>query len=146
MKQRIIRFEPAYDRRDPDPLKNYGIHGVNLLFVLKGEKGAVQFLLFTNWYLPHVRDELEAKRTDWTLFRPMPADLGYHSKIRLHEWNDEKPQFDDCEWTEGNCWYDGSGLNAEPVFQRLLREGDSGIWAALEDYYTSTFEQEAVTA
>lgn len=54
--ERIVRFEPAYDKRD----KNYGIHGVQVRFVLKGAEGAVQFLLYTNWQLPHIvkeRDE-----------------------------------------------------------------------------------------
>ena len=53
--KRIVKFAPAYDKRNPDPSKNYGVHGVELRMVLKGKEGAVQFLLFTNWMLPRVQ-------------------------------------------------------------------------------------------
>jgi len=61
---REIKFSPAYDKRDPDPSKNYGIHGVTITFLLKGEKGAVQFVLYTNWHLPHVDHEIFGDRYD----------------------------------------------------------------------------------
>lgn len=28
--QEITQFTPAYDKRDPDPKKNFGVHGVSL--------------------------------------------------------------------------------------------------------------------
>ena len=50
-----ITIAPAYDKRNIDPKKNYGgIHGCEMRFVLKGECGAVQFVLYTNWQLPHL--------------------------------------------------------------------------------------------
>ena len=42
--EKIVHAEPAFDKRNGDPKKNYGIHGVNLRFVLKSKLGAVQFL------------------------------------------------------------------------------------------------------
>ena len=57
MLERIVHFAPAFDRCDPDPKKNYGIRGVELRFVLKGPKGAIQFVVYTNWQLPHVTEE-----------------------------------------------------------------------------------------
>jgi hypothetical protein len=57
--ERIVQFLPAFDKRHPDPSKNYGIHGVELRMVLKGPKGAVQFVLFTNWQLLHITRESE---------------------------------------------------------------------------------------
>lgn len=136
---RRITFEPAYDRRDPNPSKNYGIHGVNLRMVLKGDEGAVSFLVHTNWYLPHVQKEMESNgRPSW-MFQPMPADLGYHSPKPMYDG--QTPISQTCEHI-GNvpCYYDGSGLNAEPVFVRLLEQGEDGVWAALEDYYAATFD------
>ena len=58
--ERIVEFNPAYDERN-NPKGNYGIHGVNLRMMLKGDSGVVQFVLYTNWHLPHVQDELESK-------------------------------------------------------------------------------------
>jgi hypothetical protein len=91
--ERIVKFTPAFDRRDPDPKKNYGIHGVTMRWVLKGEKGAVQFLVFTNWQLPHVtREQTEKMKTEKDVdlalrcfWQPMAADLGYHSKTPMYE-------------------------------------------------------------
>lgn len=138
--ERLIQFVPAWDRRSADPSKDYGVHGVELRFVLKGEKGAVQFVLYTNWQLPHVREELDRKNRDHFFCRPQPADLGYHSPVPLHEW--QSPCNDSCEYLDGKpCYYDGSSLNAMPVYGRLLREGDEGVWNALEDYYHSIFEE-----
>lgn len=147
--QRIVEIEPAFDKRSADPKKNYGIHGCNLRMVLKGPDGAVQFLLYTNWQLPHVAKEQDMKilskagLLDYVdlhvTYHPMPADLGYHSR---------KPQFEDqksmgpCEYCDGaDCYYDGSGLNAEPVYLKLLEGGSDAVWKELENFYRSIFEE-----
>ena len=144
--ERIIEFSPAFDKRHPDPSKNYGVQGVEIRFVLKGELGAVQFLLFTNWMLPHVQVEHDKRFLSEPdqlsidcLYHPMPADLGYHSFTPTYEG--QIPISDSCEYLNGKpCYYDGSGLAAERVYQRLLREGSDGVWTELEDYYESTFD------
>lgn len=58
--ERIVKLLPAWDKRNSDPSKNYGVHGVELRMVLKGPEGAVQFVLYTNWHLPHVTEGLLA--------------------------------------------------------------------------------------
>ena len=80
--ERIVFVQPAYDRRNPDPKKNYGIHGAHLVFVLKGVLGAVEFDIGTNWYLPHVVKELRTKESfsdgkSW--FEPRPYSIGYQA-------------------------------------------------------------------
>ncbi len=140
--ERTITFDPAFDKRDPNPAKNYGIHGVTLRFVLKGTQGAVQFVLYTNWYLPHVQQELDLRLDDkfpHLSCHPMPADLGYHSPVPRSSYQADVDGQDDCSILGGRCYYDGSALNAEPVYERLLREGDAGVWAALEKYYGRVF-------
>ncbi len=138
MLERIVKFYPAFDKRDPNPTKNYGIHCVDLLMLVKGDAGAVQFKLFTGWYLPHVMKEQEARR-DHLFCAPLPADLGYHSLLPHYEGHEPFG----CEWVEtGQCYYDGSGLNAERIFQVLLVEGSDGVWRELEQYYRYTFNQE----
>jgi hypothetical protein len=61
MFEKITEVDEAFDERNVDPNKNYGIHGVQLRFVLKGTHGASQFLLFTNRHLPHVHQEFLGK-------------------------------------------------------------------------------------
>jgi hypothetical protein len=111
--QEITTFLPAYDKRDPDPKKDYGIHSVELRMVLKGPEGAVQFVVLTNWQLPHVAKETErrallGKLTDslmGCLFNPLPADLGYHSRKQMYEgqlpMGAEKFDFDQKEILKG---------------------------------------------
>lgn len=126
---RILDISAAYDRRHKDPSKNYGIHCVDMRFVLKGAKGATQFVLYTNWYLPENNQPPK---------HPMPADLGYHSRTPHYE---DHPVFD-CEYTDtGKCYYDGSSLNAERVYKVMLEKGMDGVWEELESYYHSTFAE-----
>jgi hypothetical protein len=176
--QEITEFLPAYDKRDLDPKKNYGIHGVTLRMVLKGPEGAVQFVVYTNWQLPHVTEENHRRAhgnhvRDSTLrglFDPMPADLGYHSPKPMYEGQEpmgsvkfdfehkqilegasgdieiptrvQTGTFEPCELLGGGpCYYDGSTLNAEPVFEVLLREGSAGVWRELREYYMRTFRE-----
>lgn len=143
---REIVFNPAWDKRSSDPKKDYGIHGVEMRWYLKGSKGIVQFVVFTNWMLPHVQEELDRKRMDadfpHLMCRPMAADLGYHSY---------KPMYDGqtpmkCDLLGGECYYDGSGLNAQELFNKLLREGGEAVWKEMEEFYHSTFNEENLNA
>lgn len=141
--EKRIEFKPAFDKRHDDPKKNYGIHGVDLAFYLLGEKGAIQFIVYTSWHLPHVQDELDSKPIDsrfpFLSHKPMAADLGYHSHKPMYEGQEHI--MEDCPllgW--GKCYYDGSGLNAEKVFKVLTEEGSDGVWKYLENYYNETFE------
>lgn len=179
--ERIIEVRPAFDKRSNNPKKDYGIHGCEIIFVLKGEEGAVQFLLYTNWYLPHVQKAFEQKMSpeNAVLFRPIPADLGYHSPKPMYKgqkpmgstWVDMEaisrnldtlktastlgiePEeteeityptgvFDPCPYLDGKpCYYDGSGLAAERIYEIMLKEGSDGVWKALEKYYKDTFKE-----
>lgn len=145
--EKIVTFSPAFDKRDPNPSKNYGIHGVDLRMVLKGDKGAVQFVLYTNWHLPHVQEELNQKVIGQdkiyisAILNPQPADLGYHSPAPRYEGQSICSQ--SCEYLDGKpCYYDGSGLNAEKIYEVLLKEGSDGVWKELENYYKELFESE----
>lgn len=134
--KREIEFTPAYDKRHTDPKQNYGIHGVEVRFYLRGPKGTIQFVVMTGWDLPHVRKEMKGRLSD--LF-PMPSDLGYHSPKPMYD--DQPLMSEDCKYVEGGkCYYDGSTLNAEPVFDLLVKEGHESVWRRLEEEYAHQFE------
>lgn len=153
--EQITKFYPAWDRTDPDPKKNYGIHCVDLLMLLKGELGAVQFKMLTQWYPKGVnnrivketlRDHMDPfsepgisfERTIELHLSPMPSDIGYHSPKPMYD--DQKGMGDSCEWLDGKpCYYDGSSLEAENVYDILLKEGSDGVWKYLEEYYINVF-------
>lgn len=142
--EKIVKFSPAYDKRNSDPKKNYGIHGVELRFILKGKKGATHFVLYTNWQLPHVTEEFLKEGTRDLLdikvkFVPLPADLGYHSPKPMFEGHTSMAN---CPYLDGKpCYYDGSGLRAEDVYEILLKKGSIGVWSELEKCYKETFEE-----
>jgi hypothetical protein len=49
--------------------------------------------------------------------------------------------FEPCRYLDGKpCYYDGSSLNAERIFDVLTAEGDEGVWRELEAYYHATFQ------
>jgi hypothetical protein len=141
---REVTFAPAFDRRDPDPKKNYGIHGVEIRFVLKGKKGATQFVIYTNWFLPHVQKELYAKgdishRLRFNQPEPMGADIGYHSLVP--QYKGQTKMKDGCQYLDGKpCYYDGSGLRADEFIPAFLAGGSDAVWKMLEEEYQRRFE------
>ena len=129
----LIEWSPAFDKRDPDPKKNYGIHGMELCFVLIGPKGATQFVIFTNWMLPQVRapwDEMIKAH----LLQPIPADVGYYAYVA--QYDGQTPLFPECEYLGGKpCYYDGSGLQAEGLFDEFVAKGEEVVWSTLRERY-----------
>lgn len=132
--ERIVKFSKAYDKRNPNPFKNYGVGGVNCWMILKGDKGAVQFMFSTGIYLPHVLDEWNEKGY---ANKPTGFNVGYHSPIPMYEGQTEH---NNCDFLPGGkCYYDSSGLLAEKWFEIFTEEGDEVIWKLLEKYYEERF-------
>ena len=135
--KRRIEFSPAYDHRE----KGGGIHGVDMYWYVTGPLGAIQFVVYTNWQLPHVQADMDAKQPDsrfpYMFHEPMPADLGYHSYKPMYEGQTLCQE--DCHLLHAPCYYDGSTLNAERIMDVLRREGSDGVWRELEAYYHETF-------
>lgn len=137
--KREITFLPAWDKRDPDPKKNYGIHGVEIVFILRGTLGAIQFVIHSNWQLPYVAKEMRIKMKPemYPLFEPMGADVGYHSPKPMYEGH--KSTSDNCPYIGGKCYYNGSSLQAGDMLNILIAEGSDKVWRELEDHYKSIF-------
>lgn len=148
--EHITIFTPAYDKRPKNPGDpNYGIGSVRITFVVKGPQGAVQFVLYTDWYLPAQQHDpvlgpkLMGTGLGLNRLRPMGVDVGYHAY---------KPHYEDqstmgpCEFLDGaNCYYDGSGLRADDwVDKVLLPKGSDGVWEALEDEYDAILGRDPV--
>lgn len=141
-----ITFVPAFDKRNSNPSKSYGIHGVDIKFIYGDGRGYVQFVLYTNWQLPSVEEEALAKanssiatnRYPFVMWqKPMAADLGYHSPTPIFEGQDP---MDNCHLLGGGkCYYDGSRLNAERIFTVLREQGSEGVWSELESYWKELF-------
>lgn len=137
--EKIIRVSPPYDKRHSDPKKNYGIGGMSLRFILKGTKGATQFVFLTGQYQKHVADELATKYDGrYNSFHGRGADIGYHSPVPHYEG--QSICQNDCEVLGGPCYYDGSSLQAGDFEETFLREGEPAVWAMLEERYHEIFD------
>jgi hypothetical protein len=141
---RAVYFEPGCDTGKP-PRKS--VAAMRIRFVLTGDRGAVQFLLGTDWYPLSVQNDA-GWSGHYTMYRetkPMAWDLGYHSRAPMHD--DQIMIEEKCSYLGGKpCYYDGSSLNAEPIRDEFLARGDAAVWESLEHYYVDTFgkdEEEA---
>ena len=156
--EKWIEFSPAFDKRHKDPKKNYGIHCVTVKFILRGKKGAVQFELFSGWFLPEIAIENKNMGVNLWESYPMATDLGFHSYVPRYK--EQSMITEKCPILHDKpCYYDGfelfsgwflpeiaienkSGLNARPIMERLLREGHEAVWEELEEYYRHIFKGE----
>ena len=138
--EKMILFEPGYDKRSDDPKKNYGISAMKIRFVLRGTLGAMQFLIGTGWYIPSVAKEFEAKAESNPAYRthnPNGWDIGYHSPKPMYDG--QSIMDDNCEIIGGPCYYDGSSLAAESLLDNFLVNGVDAVWTELARYYISRF-------
>ena len=138
--ERFTFFTRAYDKRDPNPLKNYGIGCVRCGMVLKGKEGAVHFVFGTGMYLPETHRQWINKPEfrDHDPVRYMGDDVGYHSLIPRFEG--QSINKDKCEWLDNKpCYTDGSALRADEWMNILVKEGGEKIWEMLEEDYKERF-------
>lgn len=130
---RIVEIDPSFDKRK----SGYGIRSAMLRMILKGDEGAVQFVMSTGWYLESINLGLGSMRD------PMGFDLGYHSPKPMYE--DQGNVMDDCPYLDGKpCYYDGSSLRAMEVTKLLIEKGHEAVWAYLEEEYDRKFLEEGI--
>ncbi len=131
--ERITNVRLPFDLRNSDPKKDYGIHGLDVWFILKGEKGAVQYAVSFPVYLPHLKN---TKGLD----EIFGFDVGHHSKQATYEGQTSK----DCNLLDGGeCYYDGSSLQAdkwtEIIFSTRGKHPEEVLWPMLEQEYIEIF-------
>lgn len=136
--ERRVEVSPGYHLIHPEPSKNYGIGPCRVWFYLIGPKGAVQFQIGTDWYPKAAREHLSQfpPRPIWEARQPDGLDLGYHAK---------EPEYagqiaHDCALLGGQCYYDGSSLNADAMVEGFICGGTDWLWPKLEEYYRRVFE------
>jgi hypothetical protein len=137
-----IKFECVFgsDKCKPGTGGSHGRHGMNIRFVVKGEDGAVQFLLHTGWIPQYATPSLIGARDCTWSGATQPSDLGYHSKTPHFEGHE--PSIESCEFCDGKpCYYDGSSLNANDAMYALVNGGEDALWEFLDAYYATVFNR-----
>lgn len=142
----LVEFYPGYDcihfdcifsseNCYPFSAGSHGKHGLEIKFIVKGEQGAVQFILYTGW-LPQIITKKYS--VNWSEGIPIPADLGYHAKTPQYEGQTLTSQ--SCTLCDGQpCFYDGSGINAQDAMYTLVNGGGTKLWDFLESFYSHVF-------
>lgn len=136
---RRVDFSPSYNFLRPTD-DNYGIGAMRIRFVLIGPKGAIQWMIGTEWFIASARQHLRqfSERDIDNLRKPSGWDLGYHAREKQY---DRQQSMGPCEYLDGaECFYDGSSLNADLLIEGFLAGGDEWLWPQLESYYRCRFE------
>ena len=135
--ERKIVFRPAFDRRDPDPSKNYGIHGMEIQFQLIGDGEGITYTIFTNWMLPHVQEETDSRPVDhrfpYLFHKPQSAGMDGHWKTPRYEGQN---RVESCRITDGICYCDGTAITQD-AFNILVAEGEEALWKLMEERFIS---------
>ena len=159
MEHKIV-FLPAWDKTDPDPSKDYGISDVEILFLVVGDKGIVEFQLGTNWHLPHVVDRrLNAMKGDvlngkhnfllkkW--ITPFPLDVCCFSLERLSEDDlyfenlpHRFPEPTSCYYSYKVFEYEYDDVATDYAYKNFIEKGIDWLWEYLEKYYREVFEND----
>lgn len=71
------------------------------------------------------------------LFKPMGADVGYHSPVPRYA--SQKPAETDCKYLGQPCYYDGSALSGRKLYEFMIEEGIEAMWEKLEEYHREDF-------
>ena len=136
---RWVETTPSRHWIRPEPSRNYGISTVRIVFYVKGPKGAVQWMIGTEWGIDPVRKHMNGFPSHHREYqKPTGWDLGYHAHEPQYEG--QSIQCKDCSVLNGPCYYDGSGLNADLLVEGFLARGTEWLWPKLEEYYASVFE------
>ena len=124
--------------------RNFGIHGMELVFWVKGSKGAITIRIFTNWWLPHLQDKMLKLATKGYPFDPLVelmgpkiVDISYHAKEPQY---DEQYSIDNCEFTDGKCYCGGSSLWGDEWLPGFLHGGSEWLFERMKDEYRHRFE------
>ena len=128
MQDKEVLFMKAFDKRDDDPNKDYGIHGVDIHFTLRGTKGAVSFVVFTHW---HLNQAMFSK-----INRADGAGMSTHIPATAEDIEDpDTYTVEDCYCIGGQDCYGSTYHDTESTFQRLVEEGHDGVWEDMMQVY-----------
>lgn len=125
--------KPAHEQRHDDPSKDYGIGCAHMVFRLIGPKGAIEFDVFTGWYLAHVAERL--RREPVGHYKGARHALeGHAGATYFHQhtpmWDDQEPE--DCKLLGGPCYCDVGYTIGDDLWEGLVTGGEPGLWKRMK--------------
>ncbi len=133
-----VQFIPGFACIKKDNSLSHGKHGMEVNWVLRGQAGAINFRMKTDW-IPS--DEEQSKDDPFGLTAPsfpsgifpMGSDIGIHSVVPLHKVDD--PYSHECALIGGTCYYEISFSRASNLTSMFLVWGEQVIWDELLETY-----------
>ena len=138
MFEKTIYTIPPFDKRSKEPSKDYGIGSLIVVFVLKGEKGAVTFELDTGAYSPAITEELYVRHFPYPHI-PRGRGVSFHSRTKW--WKGQKLTTRECKILNRKCYLDCNWLAGREAFTAYLKGGDEAVWKLLELAYYNRLEK-----
>lgn len=143
--ERLVRVSPAWDRRSPNPRQDYGWRGMDLHWILRGSKGAVEWTVGTNWVVQAMVPETQSWNDAWLMYWRGQSDrqtLIAHAYVHQPQYPEGYLHGGVCEYLETEWCYCneirvfGEGaVQARDLYWILVEQSDAAFWAAMQPYY-----------
>lgn len=131
--QRTIRVRPGWHRCDPNPVKNYGIGGAEMVWILQVGDWAITWELLTDWGMPTEAFNAACPDCDhprhqdgYPRARPMGGAVQWHAPVPMFDGTELV--LDECPITGAPCYRDIGYLIGDDLYARLTTEGDEAVW------------------
>lgn len=132
--ERTIEILPGYDRRPSVE----GMHGAEIVFILRGLKGAVTFACFSDWLPKTTQEGLMhgVERSRVIGIQPQPLEYAYHAPAPSETVR--RTRHTNCPYLNGECWTELSKGTAEYIRDILLQGGSEAVWQELGVRYRAS--------
>lgn len=141
LEHKIEILRPAWFKVHSDPSKNYGVGGVMLRFSTIGPKGAISWSVLTGWHLPKTYEWWESRGVKPAIENmAMGGSIDIHSPEQMYEWDSDGSKCDLLP--EGRCYGDSGFTAGSDLFETMVEKGEEAVWATLDSWYASHFEEE----
>ncbi len=131
--EREVIIYPGYDKRKTGD----GWQGAEILFVMRGDHGAVTFSCFTDIMPKEMQLDLISKRSRISIpaVQPHAPDYTFHYDRPLY--TSQQNVHNKCPYMpEGVTCYSGDNRNVgERLRDLLIDRGSGAVWAAMEIQY-----------
>lgn len=137
--ERAVVFQPGYNGdRTGDPRRDYGVHGMEITWYLRGPKGCVTLTVTVPMWVPgnlYPGHGLPpAGEPHWAdMHNPHGFGVRYCAPVAQYEG--QEPSRDDCPFIGVPCYADRYLSGADEPASKFTEFGDAVMWAALETFY-----------
>lgn len=131
--ERAVVFQPGYNGD-----RNYGVHGMEITWYLRGPKGCVYITVSVSSWIPGQLGPghgLAPAGYPSRAPEQHPHGFGMRSCTPVPQYEGQSPSQDDCPLIGAPCYADTWFGGADEPAREFTEHGESVMWAALEERY-----------